>query len=299
MKKFYTALLAMAAVQAMAAPVGIASGGPAGTNYAMVEDIRKMCSTPTSPIRNQISTGSIDNIDKVYTDKTVQYGVVQADAAEWAKGQDKNMMAQIKMVFPFFSTEIHLIVKDSSNIKSLADLEGKRVIEGPDQSGTWVTVQLIKRLTGMKWQAGYAGIAEGTKAVIDGGADAEFIVAGAPISALMESKGYRVISISHPALDTFGLYTKARISSGTYPGQTAPVTTYKMDNILITFAFANQYQKEIAELTTCITSNIGRLQTEPGFHPKWRDVTPLDIDRIQWPSHPAAVAAIRKAAGKK
>jgi hypothetical protein len=85
-----------------------------------------------------------------------------------------------------------------------------------------------------------------------------------------------------------------------YPFQKSSATTYKVDNMLVTYAFKNQYQQEIGELIGCITKNIGVLQ-QTG-HAKWRDVNPSDITRIKWDAHPAAVAAIKKLnqpAGKK
>ena len=73
--------------------------------------------------------------------------------------------------------------------------------------------------------------------------------------------------------------------------------SHKVNNVLVTFAYKSQYQKEIAELVTCITKNVDGLQVNG--HPKWRDVDPLDIDRVKWPVHPAALAAIKKEAKKK
>lgn len=287
------AAIAMIAINhATAAPVGIASGQPTGTNHPMAADIAKVCSTPTSPINNVVSDGSLDNLFKIYGDKNTQYGIVQADALVYQKGQDPKMMDRILMVFPFFSTEIHIVTKDGSPINSLADLAGKRVVEGPEGSGTWVTVQVIKALTGIKWQGFYASQKEGLDAVLKGGADAEFIVAGKPIGLLEKSQGFKLVSPKHPALDGFKLYTKAMIPTGTYGAQKTAVQTYKVDNVLATYAFKNQYQKEIGDLVSCITRNIGTLQTEG--HPKWKDVDPLDITRIDWPAHPAAVSAIKR-----
>ena len=197
------------------------------------------------------------------------------------------------MVFPFFSTEMHLIAKDGSPIASLDSLAGKRVVEGPEGSGTWVTVQLIKKLTGIQWIPVQASQKDGMSMVLNGQADAEFVVAGAPVSMLISTAGYKLVPLSHPKLDQFPLYTKAMIPSGMYPGK-GTVGTYKVDNVLVTFAFKNQYQKEIGDLVTCITTNMGKLQTGSQFHPKWRSVNPLDINRIKWAAHPAAVAAIKK-----
>jgi TRAP transporter TAXI family solute receptor len=298
MKKLLIAAFLIATASAFAADVGIASGQPGGTNYPMIDDVVKQCSKPGAEIRNVPSDGSLDNINKVYSDRTTQYSISQTDALFYMKGVDPKMMDRIMMVFPFFSTEIQIVVNARSNIKTLADLTGKRVIEGPgDTSGTWVTAQVIKQLTGIQWQALNASIKDGAAMVANGQADAEIIVAGAPTEAVSKTPGLRLIPLSHPALDSFNLYNRAIISSGTYPGQTSAISTYKVDNALITYAFKSQYQKEIGDLVGCISSKIGTLQTVG--HAKWRDVDPLDIDRIKWPSHPAAVAAIKRATPKR
>lgn len=286
------AISMIAALPALAAPVGIASGNTTGTNYPMAEDIKKVCSTPSSPIKNVVSDGSLDNIFKIYSDKSTQYGIIQADALTYQQGLDKKMMERIMMVFPFFSTEFHLVAKDGSPIKSLADLQGKRVVEGPEGSGTWVTVQVIKALTGIKWTPLNMSQKDGMNAVINGAVDAEFIVAGAPVGIIKDTPGIKLVSLNHPKLDGFELYTKTMIPSGTYPNIKGTTQTYKVDNVLATYAFKNQYQKEIGDLVSCITRNIEKLQDEG--HPKWRDVDPLDIERIKWQAHPAAVDAIKR-----
>lgn len=287
-----TVIALLLGASAWAEPVGIASGQPTGTNYPMVENIVKVCSTPKATINNVVSDGSIDNVNKVYNDRTSQYGIVQADALIYMQGQDPKMMERIKMVFPFFSTEMHLIVKEGSPIKSLADLAGKKVVEGPEGSGTWVSVQVIKDLTKIKWTPLQASQAEGLAAVLSGKVDAEFIVAGVPVGLLQKSTGYKLIPISHAELDKFGLYTKTLIQSGVYDAVKGTVSTYKVDNLMVTYAFKSQYQKEIGELVTCIANNVEMMQTKPGYHAKWRDVDPADLNRIQWPVHPAAKAAV-------
>lgn len=287
--------IAMAALTAAhAAPVGIASGQPTGTNHPMAADIAKVCSTPTSPIKNIVTDGGLDNVFKVYGDKNSQYGIVPVDALVYQKGQDPKMMDRIMMVFPFFSVEVHLIAKNGSKINSLADLAGKRVVEGPEGSGTWVTVQVLKALTGIKWQGFYASQKDGLNSVLAGHADAEFIVAGKPVGILQKTNGFKLVPVKHPALDSFKLYRKTLIDSGTYPGQSSSVQTIKVDNVLVTYAFKNQYQKEIGDLVSCITRNVGRMQVEHDFHEKWKDVDPTSIEGIDWPAHPAAVNAIKR-----
>lgn len=275
------------------ADVGIASGQKTGTNWPMAQDIIKVCSTPERQINNVISDGSLDNLMKVYGDKSVQYGIVQVDALEYQKGVDPQMMKRIMTVFPFFSVEMHLIAKDGSRINNLSDLAGKRVVEGPEGSGTWVSVQVIKALTGIKWTSLNMSQKDGYDAVLNGQADAEFIVAGKPITMLKTAQGIKLVPVSHPKLDSFALYTKTMLSAGgDYPFNKTSVNTYKVDNALVTFAFQHQYQQEISAIVTCLVRNIPKLQAEKEFHAKWRDVDPTDIERIKWQAHPAAVKAI-------
>lgn len=295
MKKLSMLLAAtLLTANVFAQSIGIGSGQPSGTNYPMIEDVKKICSNDQHIIRNVTSDGSLDNLFKIYEDKTVQYGIVQVDALVYQQGLDPNMMSKIMMVFPFFSTEIHVIVKDSSSINSLSDLAGKKVVEGPEGSGTWVTVQVIKALTGIKWQAIQASQKDGLNFVKNNQADAEFIVAGKPIGLLKDQSGIKLLALNHPALDKFGLYTKTMITNSVYSFQKQSIQTYKVDNVLATYAFKNQYQKEIGDLVGCIAKNVGMMQTTTGFHEKWRDVDVTDINRIKWQAHPAAVAAIKR-----
>lgn len=291
-------LMAMLALSiggaAQAGDIGIATGAPTGTNYPMGEDIVRVCSTPKTTIHNVESEGFLDNIFKIYNDKNTQYGMVTADAAVYQQGIDPKMMDRIVMVFPFFSADMHLIVREDSPYNTLADLQGRRVVEGPEGSGTWVSVQVIKSLTGMTWNGQVASQKDGLNAVLSGKADAEWVVAGYPVDMLSKlPKGVKLISVTHPKLDSFKMYTKTMISSGSYPFQKKSVPTYKVDSFLATYAYKNQYQQEIGDLVTCITRNIDKLRNTG--HAKWKDVDPLDITRIQWPAHPAAVAAIKRA----
>lgn len=293
MKKFlFLIVFALMASNAIAADIGIASGNTTGTNYAMVEDIKRVCSVPSSNINNVQSDGALDNVFKIYGDKSTQYGIVTADTLVYQKGLDAKMMEKIQMVFPFFSSEMHLIVRNDSKIQSFNDLAGKIVVEGPEGSGTWVSVQVIKSLTGANWRTSILTQKDGMAALLAGQVDAMWIAAGKPVDIITKTQGIRLVGVNHPGLDKFALYTKTMLPTNTYPFQKSAVMTYKVDNILATFAFKNQYQKEISDLVTCITRNLGTLQSTG--HAKWRDVNPLDIERIQWQSHPAAVGAIKR-----
>jgi len=295
MKKIAIALFA-ALVLAQGAfaqtTVGIGSAQKTGTNYPMVEDIVRVCSNNQVKYENVVTDGALDNIFKIYGDKHVQYGVIDEAALVYQQGLDPKMMERIVMVFPFFSMELNLVVRDNSPISSINDLAGRKVYEGAEGSSTWVSTQVVKGLTGIKWDGLSFSQTEAMDALKSGKVDALFVVAGTPVGMLTKATGVRLVSINNAKLDAFGYYTKTMIPNGTYAFQKSSATTYKVNNVIATFAYKNQYQAEIAALVTCITHNLGDLQRTG--HPKWRDVDPLDIERIKWAAHPAAVKAIKK-----
>lgn len=292
-------MLALATSAFAQSSIGIASGQPSGTNYPMVEDIIKACSSPQATIKNVVTNGALENIDLIYTSKLVQYGVVNEDTLVYEQGNDPDKMKKIVQIFPFFTSEAHLIVRSDSLIKTLQDLQGKNVVDGPDGSASWVTSQVIKSLTGLKWNGLKIGQAASIDALQKKQVDAVFITAGAPIGILKNTPGLRLVSIEHPNLDKFQYYTKARIPAASYPWMTGSITTYKVKTVLAVFAFKNQYQKEIGDLVGCIAKNVERMQTTAGFHEKWKDVDPLSIENVAWPAHPAAVSAIKRELSKQ
>jgi uncharacterized protein len=286
---FWLACYSVCAVGvADAADLGVAAGQPGSTSYAMVSDVARVCPNPHINVLQ--SEGSLDNIARISGDKAVQFGYSQEDALIYQQGLDPDMMKHIYMVFPLYAAELHLVVAQNSNIHSLPDLAGKRVVESEQGAGTWVTAQVVKQATGIKWTPLYLSKKDSITALQNGSADAAFFVEGRPIDALQNARGLRLIPVADSRLDGFKYYTKTLIPSNTYPGQTTSVQTYKINIGLMTYAYKNQYQKEIGGLVSCIMRNMSTLQ-QTG-HPKWKNVDPTDLDRIQWQVHPAALAAI-------
>lgn len=290
MKKLLIAASLIASQSAFA--VGIASGAAnSGTNYPMVQDIVKQCSTTNTPIQNIESNGALENLHLIFGDKRVQYGIVDEVTLMYQQNVDPNMTSRIQTVFPFFSMELHLAVRKNSSFQSLTDLNQYKVYTGAEGSSTAVNAQVLKGLTGVNWQDVNMPQSQAIAALKQNQVAAVFVVAGKG-ATMFNDPEIRFIPIQHLKLDQFKYYTRTMIPSGTYTGQNAPIQTYKVNNVLATFAFKNQYQKEIGDLVTCIAGNIDKLQANG--HPKWREVNPQNIDFVKWPVHPSAMAAIKR-----
>lgn len=281
------------------ADVGISTGSSTATYYAMAQDIKREC--PMINISVYESAGSLSNLDRIFSDPKVQYGIVQQDALIYKNLNDPTSMSKIKQVFPLYNEEINVVVNTRSGINKLADLAGKKVVIGQQGSGNWVSANIIQSKTGIRWTSIEQAPAQSVVGLVSGQYDAMIVVAGTPVKLLADlgasAKGVvKMISLSNPALDDF--YIRASVPEGIYAWQTTPVQTYAVKSILATYDYKNPVMaKEISQLVTCIVKKEPDL--EMTGHPKWKQVDPLSIEQVKWPIHPAALAAIKANAHKQ
>jgi TRAP transporter TAXI family solute receptor len=276
------------------ADVGISTGSSSATYYQMANDIKRVC--PSINISVYESAGSLSNLDRIFSDSKVQYGIVQQDALIYRNLSDPTSMSKIKQVFPLFNEEISLVANVKSGINSLNDLAGKKVVIGQQGSGNWVTSNIIKSKTGIRWTDVEQAPDQSIVGLISGQYDAMIVVAGTPVKLLTNlgasAKGVvKMVPMSNQALDDF--YIRASIPEGIYAWQTTPVQTYAVKSVLATYDYKNPVMaKEIGDLVTCIVKKMSDL--EVNGHPKWKQVSPKSIEQVKWPIHPAALAAIKK-----
>lgn len=280
------------------ADVGISTGSSSATYFAMANDIKRVC--PSINVNVYESAGSLSNLDRIFADPKVQYGIVQQDALIYKNIQDPTSMSKIKQVFPLYNEEISVVVNVKSGINSLADMANKKVVIGAEGSGNWVTSNIIKSKTGIHWVDIAQAPDQSIVGLVSGQYDAMIVVAGTPVNLLKNlgdsAKGVvKMISLSDPALDDF--YIRASVPEGIYAWQSTPVRTYAVKSILATYDYKNPVMTaEITKLVTCIVKQQGNL--EMSGHPKWKQVSALSIEQVKWPIHPSALAAIKANAKK-
>lgn len=299
----YKALLAiivgimLGAFQAstFAAEAGIVTGGTQGTYYAFGNDIKRTCSG-LQQFNVLESAGSLSNIERVLGNPDSQYGIVQQDALlyktmDGTQPDAKKTKEKLKMIFPLYNEEIHVLVPANSPLNSLQALAGKKVVVGVNGSGNWVTAQIMQAKTEIAWLPVEIAPQEAVKQ--PGAFDAIIAVGGKPLSYLRNDPNWKLISISHPALE--GFYSNTSIPEGTYAGSKTRVNTYGVKSILVTFDYKNQFQQEIAQLTQCIATKLAG-GGGTGTHAKWREVDPSTYTEVKWPVSPIALRYLTKQA---
>jgi len=139
MKKGLVGLIAViflviaAASVGFAQEMGIITGGEKGTYYQFGLNLAELVKPSGIKLSVANSSGSVENIYAVYRRPRTQLGIVQADVLAFvAKVQTdpvlKRIAKKIKMVFPLYNEEIHLLGR--RDITDFDDLAGKRVAIG-------------------------------------------------------------------------------------------------------------------------------------------------------------------------
>ena len=245
MKRTHLAALLAAVVLASSASAQsffrINTGGTAGTYYPIGGLIANAISQPTVP--NLVATavasnGSVANINAIASGGA-ESGFSQADAAYWAYSgtgtfEGKPKVADLRLIANLFPESFHLVVRKGANIKTIADLKGKRVSLDEPGSGTIINARAILAAYSISEKdikvENLKPNAAGEK-LKDNSLDAFFFVGGYPAGAIAElasTGGIDILSIAGPEAEKlakqFGFYSSDTIPAETYKGIAAVKT---------------------------------------------------------------------------
>ena len=156
------------------------------------------------------------------------------------------------------------LVTMNPEIKTVADLAGKKVSIGAAGSGVYFNAMDVLAAAGLTEAdivPQYQSFADSADALKDGKIDAAFIVAGPPTPAITElfttNTAYLIPidgDIATKLLADCPYYTVHSIPANTYKGQTEEVKTVTVKATLIVSASASEEQ--VYELTKAIFDNI-------------------------------------------
>jgi uncharacterized protein len=219
----------------------INTGGTAGTYYPIGGLIANAISQPTVPdlVATAVaSNGSVANINAIASGGA-ESGFSQADAAYWAYSgtgtfEGKPKVADLRLIANLFPESFHLVVRKGANIKTIADLKGKRVSLDEPGSGTIINARAILAAYSISEKdikvENLKPNAAGEK-LKDNSLDAFFFVGGYPAGAIAElasTGGIDILSIAGPEAEKlskqFGFYSADTIPADTYKGIAAVKT---------------------------------------------------------------------------
>src|SRR5438094_6040360 len=270
---------------AHAVDMGVITGGEKGTYYQFGLNFQALGRANGINMTVHTSKGSVENIYAVYQRPGIQLGIVQSDVLAFvARVQTdealKRIAKKIKMVFPLYNEEIHLLAK--KGINSFDDLANKRVAIGREGSGTYLTVRLLFKVSEVAPREMVLIDTDEALAELKAGRiDAMFFVAGYPVRLLNEGVAagddLRLVPITNKDIAEF--YPRAAIPAKTYAWQPEAVDTVAVKAVLVSFDYRRNDCEAVGTLAQLVSGNLDWLKKNG--HQKWKAVD-LDVPLKGW-----------------
>jgi len=214
-------------------PVGQAMAGlishPLGVGRC---DTATVCGPAGVILSARTSEGTTDNLRSV-DQGLVDSGFDDGDAIAAAikgGGVFRRPARHLRAIAALFPEEAHLVVAAGSEIQSVADLRGKRVLIGPSNGTGSVRARAI--LSAFRVRAHEVVSSEAPDQMLkDGAIDAYFAIAGVPLESIRDLLAHhvaRLVPIDGEGRDRLiqmvPQLTAATIAAGAYPGTGAVET---------------------------------------------------------------------------
>ena len=190
------------------------------------------CGVPGLVATSVASNGSVANAAAIGAG-SAQSGFTQSDVAYWAfnasgiyEGRPKvDVLRAIANLYP---ESFHLVARKGAGIKTIKDLNGKRVSLDEPGSGTLVDARLILAaygLTEKDMKAEYLKSQQAADKLKDNALDAFFSVSGWPLGAIAElaaTTGIDLVPIDGPEAESlikaYSFFAADEIPDGAYKG---------------------------------------------------------------------------------
>ena len=291
-------ILVFAGAASAATFINIGTGSTGGTYYPVGAAMAKVWNANAGVKASAQSTGgTAQNLALLGKGEAE---VIFADGlyffAYTGKGQfDGKPMKNLRGLVPLYAEPIHFLVAKGSNIKTIADLKGKRVSVGAVGSGTEVTARTILKLAGLDPDKDIKpenlGLSDTAAAFADKNIDAGITVGALGIAGVVEIATLGTAEFRDFPADLIKKVSKELpyylpfdIPANTYKGQTKPAKTMASWNVLIT---TDKLSADDAyKMTKALYTNKKDILN---VNTRLASMSPENIKYIQVPIHPGAV----------
>jgi len=241
-----------------------------------------------------VGRGSVQSVADILFLQGVDLGIVRADTLDYLerKGFAKDIKKQFTYVTKLYNEEMYVIA--SKSVRSLADLNGKRVSVDLPNGGTFVTASIVFERLGLKPNLVYIEQRISMEMLKKGELDAVIAVGGKPyksVSSFNDDKGrFHFVPVDY-AKPLQGDYLPAVMTAKDYPNLIAEgerVDTIAVPAVLAAYNWApntDRYRK-LALFVDAFFTKFPTFQNPP-FHPKWKEVS-LSAPLQDWQRLPIA-----------
>jgi TRAP transporter TAXI family solute receptor len=232
----------------------------------------------------QVTQGSVENLRLLDAgDGELAFSLGDTVSAAWKGNAEVGFpkpLTKLRGVAAIYRNYIQLVVSESSGVKTLADLKGKRVSVGPKQSGTELNARAIFTAAGMSYadfgRTAYLPFGQSAKMIEKGDLDATLQSAGLGVDSirhLSTAVPIRLLAIPKDTVIKIGdpAYVPSVVPARVYEGQPEDVETAAVVNFLVTREGLSA--DIVYAMTKAIFSNLNQLAQ---IHPAARGITVKD-----------------------
>jgi TRAP transporter TAXI family solute receptor len=243
--------------------------------------------------------GSVFNVNTIKAGE-LDMGVAQSDVqfnAVKGRNQFKEPFVELRAVFSLHPEPVTVVVRKEANIKTFADLKGKKFNVGNPGSGT--RASLDELIGAMGWTIKDFALASELKAdehgpaLCDGKIDGFFYLVGHPSANIQDPTtvcGAKLISVTGPAVDKLvkanPYYAYATIPAGLYPNNPQETHTY---GVLATVVSSTRTSPDtVYQVVKAVFDNFSDFKK---LHPAFQVLRPENMikDGLSAPLHDGAV----------
>ena len=269
-----TAFVAATSVASAATFVNVLTGGTSGVYYPLGVTLSQIYGEviADSKVQVQATKASAENLNLLQAGRgEIGFSLGDSVSDAWKGNADAGFakpLDKLRAIASVYPNYIQIVALADANVKSLADLKGKRISVGAPRSGTELNARAILRAAGLSYndfaKVEYLPFGESVELMKNRQIDVTLQSAGLGVAALRDlSAAVKVNFVPIPA-EVVGkvgdpAYQAAKVPANTYEGQTADIDTVAINNLLVTH---EKVSDDVAyQMTKGIFDNLERLGT--------------------------------------
>jgi TRAP transporter TAXI family solute receptor len=217
----------------------------------------------------QATKASVENLILLQQGRgEIAFAMGDSLKAAWEGDEEagfKGRLDRLRIIGAIYPNYIQIVATADSNIKTLADLRGKRLSVGAPKSGTELNSRAILAAAGLSYRdigkVEFLPFAESVDLMKDRQLDATLQSAGLGVASLKDlsaSTDIRLVSVPKEVVDKIGPpFVPGKIPANTYTGQDKDVPTATVANYLVTSSAVSD--DLVYQMTKLIFENLPEL----------------------------------------
>jgi len=258
--------------------VGLAGGLPEGTFLRFGAEIsRNLNFSDELRVLTIVTPGATENVKDLLYLKGIDVAITHADVFEHFRNVEKipNIDKRVNFISEMYISELHLLVRPE--IKSIKDLEGKKVSFHTPGAGPSVTGPILFQRLGVKVEPVYINNAIALEKMKTGEIAALIHTVGKPNDLFTKNKNEHGLKFLPVPFDKFeDFYVPSVFTAEDYPGYVNPgekVETLGVQAVLAVYNWPRESDR-FRRVSRFIDYYFDRFKNfhAPPYHPKWKSI---------------------------